>query len=289
MLSYAFSAPTREKVDVECIASYLKEKGVLETYFRYNPPDEFLKCNELSFTLSKNYLNDTYADYTVHVTDTEDNTYSYGNLKYSNSTMPYAECSINQYEPAGIIDILSKKLVYTTIKKLSRKQERVLLEKLQNDLVKSVQLIEAICAPEIFSGTFFDEKLQEIDNDHQTDYCIRQYLVDKKLIDPKVTQINMNPHGIRTGFDCTYKVENYLDKMEKSVQVYFERETRQPRHQVRCIGLTIQKHNTADYLTKVTYLNAGTDRSGNGAEEKQKFAQFMLRLFKDLLKCSTQH
>jgi hypothetical protein len=276
-----------EKINFRCIGNYLKSNEMLESIVEYEIYSDYQGCNKLDFTWSKEYGNETYENYIFYATDTEHNTYIAGEFEFKNENIAHAECYASSLKEVGFIELLLRKVFYQVIPGLSQKQRTSIEKKVHNDLDKTENRMLSACRPEKFFGELYDQKIEskDLEKNQQGDYCVRKYLVDKKLIDPDAIQMSINPHGIKTDFDCTYDVDEYLEKMKRELLDYVEDVTKQPRHQIRCLGQTIRNHKAADYLAKVNYLSAGANIKEFHEEEKQKFIEFMSKLFKNLLQC----
>jgi hypothetical protein len=291
MLSFAscdVSEFTQDKFN--CMASFLKKKGQLEDEFKYSPTTLQPNCENDINELADSLLNKTVARILkkANADDEDGNDFV---IKYFE---PNAECFHNSFREVNLKETFMKLLVYQFTPKLTKKQKKKIETRTDDELNKKFTLAASLCVPDEVFGEMFDEKFEPDEDDDgeeddleglRTDYCVRQYVVEKKLIDPKTIEMDMNPFAVETNFDCTDYVEDYLEVMEEEIENHFHYQTEQPRRQLRCISRTIRNHKASEYMMKVYYLNAGTIKDDLKAEERQKFIQFMLGLFKDLTKC----
>jgi hypothetical protein len=280
------SAKVPENLDekFECVADYLKKKGFLEDNFEYYVTNQELKCDETIVELSEALFNTTLINTLQNTTRSDSKTGFFTHLYNADP-----ECYSKSFRDAGVLDTYMKIFINSLSTKLSENQKEQRKKKIKAELENKFIVTMVLCSPEEIVGILYENVIkigEEVTlEDKQNDYCLRQYAVEKKLVDFKAIQLEINPYNIDTNINCADEVKDQIEVLHDKVKTYFYHPTPQPTRQLRCISRTIRNHKVADYFAKVHYLHAGTIADERKAQEKQNFIQFVSNLFKDLIKC----
>lgn len=145
--------------------------------------------------------------------------------------------------------------IYSTSKKLSEKQKNDLLTATEHEESLILPSAFTMCSTEIQLGEMFDKFIKEYDQKEdtleakQTDYCLRNFVVDNKLIDTKFYSVNLNPDNIELNFDCTSIMKDLFEILEQQIKEGFKTNGT-TRKKFRCLTTAIKAQKTVEYQAK---------------------------------------
>ncbi|KAG5677368.1 hypothetical protein PVAND_007132 [Polypedilum vanderplanki] len=280
-----------ETEEFECIANYLRDKKVLEKGFKYYVQSEPLDCESHISEIRETWLNKTLKIAFEDKDSSEDEEKDEDLAQFKKLYAQDPTCVYDQLLSLNYPDVLMQIYIYKKSTKLSNRQKKKYLSALEDDTVKKLTIASTICFPDQFFGLMFDEIFSEDESevqsleDKQIEYCITKYVIENKLIDTTVYQVNENPHNIDTNFDCTDHNEDLFEELEELIRDQIINETSQSRRQVRCMTRAIKNKNTAQYLAKYSVLSEITLNDEQKNKFRNEFVTFMKELYVLLIKC----
>lgn len=126
--------------------------------------------------------------------------------------------------------------------------------------------------------TNIQESITTWDRSGEEEFCIRNYLVTKKLLNPSVYSFNSNPKNVRIeSIECNGLVTNVVNK------IYDEIKTSQEISS--CFLDGYRKNNYADNLLKAEVLSKLSLTKSDKSREKQDFINAMVDITYDTQNC----
>jgi hypothetical protein len=202
-------------------------------------------------------------------------------------------CFHQQLMELNYSDVIMRIYIYTKSNKLSPKLKKKYLAKLESESAKVVTVASSICFPEALFGASFDEIFspseneEESDEDKQTDYCIRKYVIDNNLIDKNDLNVELNPDNldIAPDFICTDLVDDAFEELEDQFKSPFQFVEEKTKRQNRCMNRVIKNAKAVDFMSRLSVLSEVNLKDEFKAVERKNFIEFMSNLYKDMAKC----
>lgn len=274
----------------ECIANYLRDKKQLEKGFRYYVQGEQLECETFIIEKREEWLNQT-LDAMLHSESSEEQYEDKETKEFKEMYLSNPNCFRQQLMELNYPDIVMKIYIYSNANKLSKKMRKKFLAKVDSESEKIVVIASSICFPEALFGIVFDEMFSDTqedeDDDKETDYCIRKYVVDNNLIDTNEFTVEINPDNldIAPDFNCTDHVDDTFEELEDELKSSFFFSEVKSRRQNRCLQRVIKHAKVIDYMLSLGVMTELKISDEIRANERKKFIDFMSNLYRDMAKC----
>lgn len=282
---YAKVAET-EAEKYECIANFLKSKNLLDKHFKYVPQFNQLECGTIVTNLKDIIIDETLERISESSTDEEsEESRNMRNLYHDNSA-----CIRGQLNSIGYSDLMMKIYVYQHSKRTSNSQKKKLTSATEAEATKKLAIAVSLCMSEQVFGELFDNLMknesEEVETleEKQNDYCIRKYVIDKKLIDTDKFPVTINPDNIELNFACASRIDSIFEDLKKIIQDGFEIPG-QSRKQARCLSRAIKSENGMEYIAKISVLSEIQMTDDLRKELRSEFVQTIKKLHMQMIKC----
>lgn len=279
-----------ETEEFECIANYLRDKGVLEKGFTYFVQNKPLDCETYLLEKKEEWLNVTIREMIEPESEEEDEeTINFKEMYFSNPI-----CFHEQLRSLNFVNVIMKTLIYTKSNKLRERQRKKFLANVHNENVKKILIASSICFPDKLFGSTFDEIFASPKDDNATlddklsDYCIRKYVIDNNLIDTSAHNVSLNPENLEIvpDFDCNDTLKTSFDDLITTLTSSFVLEGRlQPESQIFCMTKIIREKDATNFMSRLSVLNELNLSNEEKLVEKSKYIDFMAKLYVELAKC----
>ena len=241
----------RHSPSIECLVDYLKTQKVTDDYF--DSVDELLRNKKNDCELSiMNAIEDIEDDFFKEhsgayvqcaYSDCCDNK-AYQNLKLKTEAMDRVQTFWkfwNYFQKGNQIDELKEKA-----KKMA---DRAIVKcKISNDF------------GDLFDSNFESREVKK-HFDGEREYCIRDYLLKKNMIDPDAFGFELNPRRVRTDrINCHDVIDNLIDDTYRYVAIRF----------ANCEEV-YKSSNYVDYILKAEVLGKLNLTNYDKLNERQSF------------------
>ncbi|CRL00859.1 CLUMA_CG014110, isoform A [Clunio marinus] len=266
-----------------CIADYLKSKGLIESNLGSDRPLNPLCTTVVQVTKS-------------HIMDSVKlEVMSDKNMKKE------VDCVIENLSKTDFSNNLLVVYVYETSDNIVDREKKI--QEAQSKVTRATFDAFLRCKSEKNFGLYFDDLLEvdssaveEEEASHKEDYCIRKYIIEKRLIDLEIYNLKMNPKNLdTTKINCTYLTPKYIKDFEDDLVRTLlddssEDSAEEPKElnpiEVACLWNAIRKGKYVDEMIPYNYLkefNLGSETKRN---LRSKFVAFMRNLSDSLTKCT---
>lgn len=258
-----------QEVDNTCFIQHLKDlKKLEEDYPEYSVeiPDGY--CQRL-LPIEEKDLYDRFTQSMI-----------------SQGLNQYVDCVVDQLKSQSYaVEVMLRK-VYEASEQLSVTEREVKLAKVDERIAEMSMATVQICVFEAEYGKVFDDAINAAyDDDDKTNYCLRKYVVDKNLIDPKVHQITINPNDVDVsnihceGMLRTYFKNSTVNMTEGDSLKHLNEEQKQ------CIRGKFRDGKYAGKVLAVIVLSEISMTDEQKATERTKFINSMSEFFTQLQWC----
>jgi hypothetical protein len=271
----------------ECIANYLRDKKLLDTNFKYFVQSQELECAPMITELRERLLVETLDTTKSRSSSSEESEDSKeaGQFIKDNSA-----CIREQLEGINFPEIMMRLFVYEQSLKTSKKQKKKLISATNTEAENKLQVAVSVCVSEPVFGKMFDgiikddvEKEDTLD-EKQNDFCIRKYVVDKKLVDTNQFKIDMNPDNIELGFECEERIEDMFGSLEAIIKDSFET-AKQSKKQLQCMNKALRIGKAGEYIAKVSVLSEIQLTDDQKKEFRTEFVEKLKGYYQEMIKC----
>lgn len=271
---HADAAPDRNKI--YCLISDLKEKGLLSSNL---PTMPFIG----SPVMCLNQFDENIDALYVQVNE---------NLKeqYKDET-DMITCIIDEVKLKNYASYLLKELAFESDEKLAASVgEEVIL---QNKEFHDSLILKAVfeCESKNEISLVFDQifnNANDADSDTQDDlesaYCIRKYLVNNNLIDTAIFKVVLKDPNVET--DCTTIIKNQFKEAENGLRTGLEAgENGMTTEQVECALKKYRSKNYNDFLFTIGLLSEFNPTHEQKNTYRDKFTKMMLEISIEIAEC----
>lgn len=155
------------------------------------------------------------------------------------------------------------------------------IEELQAASKEIVRKLLLTCKGHLEFGYYYSQILDRTvswDRSGEQEYCLRQILVEKKLINPSIYNFNMNPKKVRIEFlNCTVIFDDVAENLYKEIQA-----TKKVND---CLLKVYREHGYAENILKSELLSKLSLSSSDKTKEKQDFINRMVEITIDTKNC----
>lgn len=267
----AFSCRADDPLTIECAKRYLKDRHMYEDILSYVNPyvGSLTDCE----SAVKNRL--------AVITSNLRNKLS-GNRQHR----PFVECVMRDIEEddesyeefalrEAAVDMVSAWRFWSYWTKNSR------LDELKSSANKIVDKSLLKCKGHREFGDLFNN-IQELivkwDRSGEEEYCVRNYLVTKNLLNPQFYSFRDNPKNVRTeNLDCAPIVDSVINRIYSEIE--------ESKKVSSCYSKIYRANNYADNLLKAELLSKLVLTKSDRSREKQDFINAMVDITYDTQKC----
>lgn len=264
-------ASSDEQLTLECVKKYLKDRNAEEDLLSYVNPyvgsltdcESIVKVKLASITsslrsrLNSNRLHRPFAECAMRDIEEEDESYELLVLRETAIDMISSWRFWSYWSKSSRIDDLkasANKIVDRSLLKCKGYREF-------GDLFTNIQ-----------------EKTVTWDRSGEEEYCIRNHLVEKQLLNPLFYNFINNPKNIKTdNLNCAKVIENVTDR------VYAE--IKDSKKVSECIIKVYKANNYGDNLLKAEVLSKLNLSKSDKSREKQDFITAMIDITYDAKQC----
>lgn len=266
------SSDSSQKIKLECIVDYLKSRNVIDELFDSvtDKPTDSLSCsnnvktkinefhNEVQHQMETNQLQQSYSDCAIHKVIADES-----------------------FELAKLHSLfVSEKGIGLKFWKYNSKKSKIEALELQARDVVDDAIIN--CKGHQDYGNFFDQYFKkyelEVPESDVIDYCIRDHLVKKNVIEPiKYRGFRINSKNIdSSGIICSGEMQNIMNSMKSDTE----------KSSNACISNIFYSNEYFEMILKIQILaTLGLDQQQKDKERKQ-FIDSMIDLTKKIKICS---
>lgn len=196
---------------------------------------------------------------------------------------PFADCALKEVQGEIYENLLLKatavelKGVWWKIWKISSKNSRIkdLEDKAQELLDSALIKCKGQVEYGAFFDTFYEQKRSEVFND-EFDYCMRKYLVDRKILNGNKYNFVLNPKNLRTdGFSCERTMRIAKEQMKTQVA----------QASTPCVIDIFVDQGYLDLILKIQLLSKLNLTPEEKKLEKQIFIQQMINMTNTIRTC----
>ncbi|CAO1362868.1 unnamed protein product [Diamesa serratosioi] len=256
---------------IECLVNYLQSQQMGDEYFSSIDalvPDQKFTCD----IAMKKKIADIYIDF-------------YRNNKNKKTTT--VSCAARDIEGRTYENLVMKAEVMDKVQTFWKfwnyYQKGNKLETLKNEAkdIEDRAFIKCVSSEDF--GTIFDHFFEKNDRkksdfDGETEYCLRDYLLNQKLINSESFGFVLNPRNVRTEvLDCTEKVKQTLD-------IGYNNKTLVPSTN-DCQMKVYREMNFMDYILKGRLLSQLRLTNPDRQTEKQNFINTMIEIKYKIKNC----
>lgn len=243
-----------------CETKYLKDGGFLPNTFPSQPPKS--SCDMLDTNVQE----------------------IFSKLKVQNEKMNFdGECSIKALKDNKMQRFWFLQNVYSKANHLSAADKE---KKLKEIKAQEKTLSEEKLAPciklDVFK-TIFDHlrNIDDADVDQKDDYCVRKYVLDKKLVEQRY-KVKLNPKNIETSkINC---VNSLKDSERDSARSFIEERGFSIEKKV-CIGYIFKSGQYFDNIAVASVLKGSEITKEQLVIERNKFVGAMMKFTKETSQC----
>lgn len=226
----------------ECIANYLKVKGMLDHKFKYYVQAENLDCDPI---LEK--FRETMYETIVESEDLSKDDVS---------------CFRDNLKALNFSDLGMKKFVYERARSLSKRKRKLAVRRIYRESEGMTNFVSTLCNADAVYGEFFDDFLAEKGSVHksidvqQQDICNRQYITDNKLIDSFNLTMEINPSNVNMDtIDCNGYIGTARNEFcDTLAEEYIKDYAFTKNDAEECIVGLMQSENLFDHYEKIFVL-----------------------------------
>ena len=227
---------------VLCVVNYLKKQNALSSKITFDVYDgDQEECDGL---LARN-----------HKVFYKKLLQTFQSLEQSKETL---DCFINNMKATNFHQIHLERQVYRTIDNLPKRKQRKEVIKMNNMFEKQAANVMKLCLTETVYGALFDKLMTKSlePNDEiilKEEFCMRQYVVDNKLIDATLSNVNLNPENVNvTEVDCKTIIDSEIDDEEVEwIDNFHPDDYKVPNARKRCI---VQKFRNLKYFNTIAKI-----------------------------------
>ncbi|CAO1423212.1 unnamed protein product [Diamesa tonsa] len=253
---------------IECLVDYLKTQKVTDEYFD--------SVNELP----RNKLNDCKLAIDNAIEDIEDEfieEYTKGPSKGAYVHCAYGECCDNKSYQNLKLKTEALDRVRAFWKFWNYFQKGTQIDELKKKTKRMEQRAIAKCKisndfGDLFDTNFESRGVKKHDYDGEREYCIRDYLLKKNMIDPGAFGFELNPRRVRTDrVICSDVLDILIDDTYRYVATRYE----------NCEEI-YKSSNYVDYILKAEVLGKLNLSNYDKLNERQSFVQSMTAIAYEL-------
>lgn len=257
------------ELTVECLADYLKFNNVSDDTF-----DKTIK-NSGDIQCSENIRSKVDSIHGEIQSKIE------SNLLQS----PYSDCIMKEIRGQKEFELNKLHAIYVDKKGIGLKfwkynSKKSKIEELENNAQEVINSAIIECKGRADYGQFFDSYYEKHKHDSsmtdEVDYCARDHLVKKQLIDPKLYGFKSNPKNLDTrNLECSLILSSTLDKLKSEVGGASN----------DCVLNTFYDNGYIDMILKIQLLSKMSLNQHDKENEKTKFANAMIELTRKIKSC----
>lgn len=261
-----------ESLTIECLKKYLKDRNINEDLLSFVNPyiGSLTDCE----SAVKTKLSGLFSDVR-------------NQLSGDRSRRPFVECTMRDIEEEDdesyeknilretAVDMISSWRFWSYFSKNSR------LDDLKAESKRIIDRSLLKCKgnrdfSELFTN--IQEKSISWDRTGEEEYCVRKYLVEKKLINPKSYNFRDNPKNVRT------EIQKCGETTDIMMQEIYD-EIEETKKLSRCFMKVYRENHYADYILKAEVLSKLDLEKWDKSREKQDFINALVDITYGTQKC----
>lgn len=261
-------------IDNNCAVDYLKRHDLFESN-HYSPSVNNTEACDLQ-------IKETFKKFYGKITE---------ELKSDEDLTEKADCIVDHLKTMKSAEYTLKKSVFE-ISNISKRKLKKIVKSIEGQLKGNSEHAILICFKDTEIGDMFDEiKNTHADDEKDNhDYCIREYVLEHKLIDLESFKIELNPKQLNATtvelIACQEVIADLKKSIEGSMFETFKGNSHHiSRRQGKCLKKKIKRSGFFGSNLRTTVLIQNQWTPDQRAAERIKFIDLTSRLMTDALSC----